>query len=145
MLQEFGYIISSNHQSTISMNAVYDHFDILSYPKTSIVGVAHFVHFPTPLIQEGDSKVEVQHAVNQQMSKVCVAYIEDMLNLTAYRSNSYSLDTILILQIYKCSARIIGIKISKYSIVYGNALESNIVNMPTKMCSVYAMHMTMSS
>ena len=53
------------------MNDVYDHYDVSSYPKTSSTGVAYFIHFLSPLIQEGDTKLEVQKAINRQMLKVC--------------------------------------------------------------------------
>jgi hypothetical protein len=91
MIREFGCVVSSNHRSTISVDNVYDHFDIPSYPKTSATGVAHFVHFPSPLIQDGDSKTEVHKAMSRQMSKVCSAYTGYMPNLTGYRFNSHSI------------------------------------------------------
>ena len=90
MVREFGCVISSNHRSTVSVDSVYDHFDVPSYPKTSATGVAHFIHFPSPLIQEGDSKSEVHKAMTRQMSKVCTAYAGYMLHLTFYRFNSHS-------------------------------------------------------
>jgi hypothetical protein len=50
MIREFGYVISSNYQNTISVDNVYNYFDVLNYPKTSATGVAYFVYFPGPLI-----------------------------------------------------------------------------------------------
>jgi hypothetical protein len=64
MIREFGCVISSNYQNTISVNNVYNHFDVPNYPKTSATGVAYFVHFPGPLIQDRDLKAEVQKAMN---------------------------------------------------------------------------------
>jgi hypothetical protein len=43
---------------------VYNHFDVLNYFKTSATGIAYFVYFPGPLIQDRDSKAEVQKAMN---------------------------------------------------------------------------------
>jgi hypothetical protein len=95
---------------------VYDHFDVPNYPKTSATSVAHFVHFPSPLIQDGDSKVEVQKAINRQVSKVCAAYAGCMLNLTCYRFNFHSIVITLILRIYNSLAKTTRIRIIRHSI-----------------------------
>ena len=81
MLQEFGCVISTNNRSVVSVNTVYDHFDIPSYPQTSATGIAHFVHFRSPLIQNGASKAEARKAVDRQISKVCYAYAMYMQRL----------------------------------------------------------------
>src|SRR5271166_2318362 len=145
MAREFGCVISGHCQSTISVDSVYDHFDVPSYPKTSVMGIAHFVHFPSPLIQEGALKPEVHKVMNRQMSKVCVAYAEYMPNLTSYRFNSHSIVIISIPPIFKSLARIIRIKIIRHGIVHRSVLESNIVNMPIRMYYAYAQHTMMSS
>jgi hypothetical protein len=91
MIQEFGCVVSSNHQSIVSVDNVYNYFNVLNYPKTSAISVAHFVHFLSLLIQDRDLKAEVQKAINQQMSKVCIAYTRCILNLTYYKFNSHSI------------------------------------------------------
>ena len=50
MIREFGCVVSSNYQSTISVDNVYNYFDISNYLKTSATGVAYFVYFLSPLI-----------------------------------------------------------------------------------------------
>jgi len=82
MLQEFGCVISTNNRSVVSVNAVYDHFDIPSYPQTSVTGIAHFVHYRSPLIQNRASSAEARKAADRQISKVCCAYAMYMQQLT---------------------------------------------------------------
>jgi hypothetical protein len=141
MIQEYGCVISSNYQRTISVDSVYDHFDIPSYPKTSATGIAHFVHFQSPLIQEGASKAEVNKAMNRQMSKVCCAYAKYMPNLTSYRFNSRFAVLILILRICVFLDRITRTKTTKHGMVRGDVLELNIVNILIQKYYVHAQHM----
>lgn len=73
-IQQFGCILSSNGRSKVSIDQIYDHIDIPSYPKTSINGVGHFIHFETPIIQDSSTASEIYHIAKRQMSKVYSAY-----------------------------------------------------------------------
>ena len=73
-LRDFGFTLCSNGRSKVFINKVFDHLDIPYYPKTSLEGVAHFVHFSDPLLTNDASTSEVYKIAKEQMSKVCRAY-----------------------------------------------------------------------
>jgi hypothetical protein len=70
-LQEFGCTLSSNGRSKVSINEVFDHLDVPYYPKTSLDGVAHFIHYSSPLLTPDTLRDEVFRIAKEQMSKVC--------------------------------------------------------------------------
>jgi hypothetical protein len=73
-IQQFGCILSSNGRSKVSIGQIYDHIDIPSYPKTSINGVGHFIHFETPIIQDSSTASEIYYIAKRQMSREYSAY-----------------------------------------------------------------------
>lgn len=73
-LQEFGVTLCRSSRHSISINEVFDHLDIPYYPKTSLNGIAHFIHFSTSLVHPEMSKKEVYQVALEQMSKVCSLY-----------------------------------------------------------------------
>ncbi len=73
-LRDIGCTLSSNSRSKVSINEVFDHLDIPYYLKTSLEGVAYFIHYSNPLLTPNTSKDEVFRIAREQMSKVCRAY-----------------------------------------------------------------------
>ena len=52
-----------------------------AYPRTSITGIAHFIHGVTPCINESQSSLKIQQAITREMSEVCIAYAVLRYNL----------------------------------------------------------------
>jgi hypothetical protein len=73
-LRDFGCTLCSNGRSKVSINEVFDHLDIPYYPKTSLEGVVHFVHFSNPLLMNNTLTSKVYKIAKEQMSKVYRAY-----------------------------------------------------------------------
>jgi hypothetical protein len=70
MIQQYGAVICTNGRFAVSATEVFDHLDIPAYPKTSVTGVIHFVHFQKPLLGEDASLTEARDVIAKHMSKV---------------------------------------------------------------------------
>lgn len=139
-LREFGCTLSSNGRSNVSINEVFDHLDIPYYPKTSVEGVAHFIHFSEALLTPDTPKNEVFRIAKEQMSKVCQAYADAKLFTYFFRSSFLIMRQLKGLQSCLSSKKVISLITCHIS-----AQESSIANMLTKTCFAYARHMMMSS
>ena len=127
------------------MNKIYDSLDIPSYPKTSEDGVAHFIHFDTPLVQEGCTSSDAYHLAKQQMSKASLVYTMYISGLLYNRFNSHGKQTGKGQRIFQY----LGTKRKNtVSISHGISLTSvqelSTMSICIRMCCVYALYIIKS-
>lgn len=78
---KYGAVVSSNGNKSIVVNEVFDHYYVPDYPATAEGGIAHFVHFQKPLLQEGGTQAEHNAVFTRLMSRVCTTYPSYMLSI----------------------------------------------------------------
>ena len=111
------------------------------YPATRKKGIAHFIYKATPLLSIDADQKTVHKVINQYMSKVSNAHARHMLYLTCSRFNSRSIKLVnLKLHNYNFLEKRIIRKMEKHFIKHLNVVALDTVNTPTKISSIYVLH-----